>query len=293
MNINHRAIVVFIFLGIVLSSAPSLGQGNHKNKAEVGELRQRLASLNAGMSSDEVLKLIGKPDEVRRVPDDHLLDGTRYVGDKLGIGPETERWAFGVTGKGMFARIGIVSMDRNGKLVAALPTDEFARPGRKLPDQAPVTGDQAVVTPANLSCHAGAIKYHPKRGESAESFETKVTLKNAGTKRFELKHDAASTLRRFLLVEIHDSTGMLLFRLDEMRYHSLRSFDPADWPVLAVDPGKEISETLFSSPSRPFGPLPLGKYSLRVYFPFEKGRYYPSNAVNFEVKEEDRIKGQK
>src|SRR5206468_1166016 len=78
----------------------------------------------------------------------------------------------------------------------------------------------------------------------------------------------------------YDATGTLLFRLDEMRYHSPITFDSAKWPVLAVDPGKELSSPLYFSPSHGFGPLPPGKYSLRVYFPFDEGEYYPVQLVS-------------
>jgi hypothetical protein len=292
MRVGHWALGVLAFLGLVLPGGTSPGQGNDKAKAGLRELRQRLAGLKAGMRADQVLKVLGKPDEVRRVPEGHLLDGVRLLGDLPGVGPEAERWAYGVTRKGTFARVGFVSVDRNGNVVAAVPADCFAGPGWKLPERVPAARDRAVPTPGKLSCHVGAVRFHPKAGETAEGFETTVTLKNAGAGRFELRHDAAYSLRRFLLVEVYDSAGVLLFRDDEMRYHSPNSPDPARWPVLAVGPGKEVAAPLSFSPSHGFGPLPAGRYSLRVYFPFEGRRYYPSNAAAFEVKEGARTRGQ-
>jgi hypothetical protein len=288
MKLSHWGIGASLFLGIVLPAPRSLGQESAKANAELREARERLGSLKAGMTSDEVFKLLGKPDEVRRFDKD-LLDGVRYFGDPhSGIKAEAERWAYGVTAKGMFARVGIVCIDRNGKVIGAIPADSFAKAANKPPVQVPANRDDAVVTPAKLSCHLGAIKYVPSDGDTTENLETRVTLKNAGTKRFELKHDAAYSPRRFLLVEIYDSTGLMLFRIDEMLYHSTGSLDPAKWPVLEIEPGKEISTELYTSHAVGFGRLPAGRYSLRIYFPFEKGKDYPSNPVSFEMKEEDR-----
>ena len=217
MNANRCIILFFIFLGMLLSGASSPGQCADKAREELRELRQRLAALKPGVTADHVFKAMGKPDEIRRVPERHLLDGVRFEGDLPGAGPETERWAYGATGKGMFTRVGIVGMDHSGKVVVAISSDCFAKAARSLPEQVPAVGEQAVATLSKLSCDAGPIEYHPSKGETPERFETKVTLKNAGTKRFELKHDAAYTLSRFLIIEVYDSTGVMLFRDDEMR----------------------------------------------------------------------------
>src|SRR5262249_19859275 len=158
-----------------------------------------------------------------------------------------------------FTRVGIVSLDRNGKVVAAVPADRLAD-RRTSPRLAPVQADGAVASPSKLSCHVAAVQLIPAVGQTAAHLKTKVTLKNSGTQRFELKHDAASTLRRFLLIEVYDAQGALLFRDDEMRYHSPGSPDPARWPVLAIPAGQEIAAELSFSPAHGFGPLPTGTY---------------------------------
>jgi hypothetical protein len=282
-----RPIALLILLALALHCATAPGQDADTTRAKLFELRQRLGKLKPGMTMEEVLQALGKPDEVRRVPEDDLLDGTRLLGDIQGIGPETERWAYGITGKGMFARVGYVSIDRNRKVVAAVPADRLAGPlWSKLPELDPPAGEQAAESPGKMTCQVGPVKFHPQAGKTAERFEATVTLKNAGTKPFKLQHDAASSLRRFLIVEVCDSTGTVLWREDEMSYHSPVSADQAKWPVLSVDAGSQVAESLPFSPSQGFGRLPVGKYSLRVYFPFEGGRFYPSNLVSFEVKRE-------
>src|SRR5579859_3481259 len=135
MNAKHRPIALLTLLALALCGATVPGQDAAKARAQLFEERQRLASLRPGMTTEAVLEAIGKPDEVRRVPEDQLLDGIRLQGDVPGIGPETERWAYGITGKGMFARVGYVSIDRNRKVVAAVPADRLAGPiWRRLPD---------------------------------------------------------------------------------------------------------------------------------------------------------------
>jgi hypothetical protein len=286
MKLDPWILGVLILLGSFAAAAAAPGPDDEAARAKLQGLRQRLARLKAGMSAEQVLQALGKPDEVRRVTDDRLLDGTRLLGDQQGIGPETERWAYGILGKGAFARIGFVSLDRNGKVVAVVPADCFSSPSWPLPALVPAPTDQAVDSAAKLRCHVAAIQPRPRAGETAASLQTKITLQNRGTRRFELKHDAAYTLRRFLVVEVYDAAGTLLFRDDEMRSHSLSDPDPARWPVLAIPAQQELAADLVFSPAHGFGPLPPGKYSMRVYFPFETGKYYPSNRVPFELKAE-------
>lgn len=193
----------------------------------------------------------------------------------------------------MFARVGYVSFDLKGSVVGIHPADCLADPGRGQPQLVSGVQDQPAESPVKLSCHIGAIHVHPKGENSSESYEMIVTLKNAGMEPFELKHDAASDFRRLLLVEIHDATGTMLFRMDQMVYHSQNSFDPKDWPVLLVGPGGTKATEFHCFAPESHGLFPPGKYSLRVYFPFAKGKYYSSNPVSFEIKEGDRRKGLK
>jgi hypothetical protein len=285
-------VLVTLSLGFMVVTP---GHGQEQSKAKLQDQRKLLASLWPGADSNKVIEALGKPDEIRPIPEGHLLDGTRLEGDPFSkAGPETERCAYGPLAKGMFARVGHVSMDGNGKVVAVVSADYFAyvwadyfsNPrSRKLPEQVVATSDRAVETDSKMSCHVGPIQLIPAAGETPEGIKMNVTVKNSGTARFELKHDAAYSLRRFLLIEVHDSNGVLLFRDNEMRSHSPYSIDPAKWPVISILPEKEISEDLTFFPASGFGRFPPGRYSVRLYFPFEKGKYFPSNLVSFEVKE--------
>ena len=233
-----------------------------------------------------MLKALGKPTEVRRVQADHLLDGIHIEGGYLplpDLGPETERWVYGTLGNGMFASVGYVSIDRKGRVVAAVPPDPFSRPGMKLPKLISATSDDATKTPAELICRLRPVEYVVGEGKTSDSLKTTVTLHNHGREEFRLRHDAASSIRRFLIVEVYDSKMTLLWRDYEMLYHSPVSSDPSRWPLHSIPPGESKSEdNVCFSPCTGFGRLPAGAYSLRVYFPFG-GQFYPSNLVRFEV----------
>jgi hypothetical protein len=276
VNNRRRAAALVCLCCLVLHSP---GQPGNK-PATLAAQRKRLAGVE-GMTKDQVLKTLGKPDEERRIPEGGLFDGIRYGSPDA---PEVERWAYGPLAKGKFARVGFVGFGRDGRALVAMSPDGFSDPAYKLPEMVPAKGDGAVESTAKMSCHVGPVESVPTRGLTPEWLKLAVTVKNGGTKAFELKHDAAASMRRFLLVELYDANGVLLFREDQMRYHSPFSFDPSMWPVLTIAAGGEQSEELVISPAIGFGPLPAGKYAVRIYFPFEEGKYYPSNLVRFELK---------
>ena len=142
-----------------------------------------------------------------------------------------------------------------------------------------------------MSCHLGPIEIVPPKGETAGAFKAKITLKNAGKLPFELKNDAVPFIDKLLLIEVYDSTGTMLFREDNISYHSPYHYDPARYPTLSIPPGQEKSGPCSFLPALGFGRLPPGKYSVRAFFPFEEGKYYPSNLVRFELKEDQKEPG--
>lgn len=280
---KHSVLIVAVMLALPASVAMAAADQAEEPKKNLQAKRKRLSELKDGMDSKQVIEILGKPDEVRQIPKDHLLDGTQLVGDPRtpDLGPETQRWAYGVLGKGMFAAVGYVSMDRNGKVVAAMPADCFAK--SKLPHRVRPSSDKAVETPAKLRCHLGTVEIIPAKGETAGGLKTTVKLTNGGKERFVLKHDAARSIARFLLIEVYDAERTLLFRDYMMSYHAPFSPDPSKWPELTIPPGAEKSEQFHVSPSHGFGRLPAGNYSMRVYFPFIEQKFYPSNLVRFKV----------
>ena len=243
------------------------------------KLSKLLANVREGMTEQEVLKLLGNPDEVRQVPTDDVLDGTRVYSTLDDENPEVYRWAYGVKQKGTFARTGIVSFDKTRRVVCARSPvhRRFGADKIHLP-----SSDEAVPTPSGLSCHLGEVSFTEARGYTVRHYAAEVTLMNAGQSEYSLKYDTVS-IRSLLVVEIYDSNRQLIFQEDNLRYHSPAFFDRSKWPVLRISPGQSKSDQIFVSPGSYFGALPPGKYFLRVCFPFEKWNYSPSNLAPFEV----------
>jgi hypothetical protein len=125
-------------------------------------------------------------------------------------------------------------------------------------------------------------------GRWPDGIKTKVTLKNAGVKVFQLSHDETTTVDMLFFVQIYDKRGALLSCFCEMTYHSPSSFRSPIWPVFSIAPGTEWSEELEFGTLGEFGKLPPGKYFVRLFFPLEPETYYPSNLVGFEVKNVSR-----
>jgi hypothetical protein len=276
---NLSLLIASTIVGFALAQAAVWAQGADERNKKLSELRSRLAQVKEGLTSEQVLKTLGKPDEVRRLPTNDPFEDI-----VLGALPrQRERWMYGVLAKGRFASIGYVGMDRDGKVVAAMPTDCYVYDRFRRDHVKATNGDRVLESAAKMSCRLGNVELVAAEDWNSQWFKAKVTVKNSGAKRFELKHDASSMMQRFLVIEVYDGAGTLLFREDKMSYHSPVHFDPAKWPTLAIPPGKEIAEEVYFSPANDFGPLPPGKYSARVYFPLEKGKYYPSNLVPFTV----------
>lgn len=277
-RLPHTLAILAAFSLLAFGQAEEPKEESHAQRIQTQ--RKRLAELKEGADSKQVISTLGKPDEVREVPQDDLLDGLAVIGGvkyNPDLGPETQRWAYGVLGKGKFSAVGYVSMDRNGKVVAVTSADCFAN--YKLPDLVQAESDQSAESPAKMRCHLSAVKIVSAQGD----FKATVTLQNKGEDRFALRHDAANSMKRFLLIEIYDSKKRLLFRENMMSYHSPFSLDPEKWPELTIPSGAEKSEVVYVSPSHGFGQLPTGTYSMRVYFPFDKQKYYSSNLVRFEI----------
>ena len=290
MQANQWTIKAVVLVGFFCSIAVTIGQVDENPKSSRQDQQKRLASLEPRMSSDQVLKILGKPDEIRHIPESQVLDGTRYsCGAEAESEQETERWVYGVLGKGMFAAVGYVSMDRHGKLCHAVSPDDFSNPRWKLPELVPAESDAAVDAPSKMSSHIGSIQYNPARGNSCESLKTTITFNNPA--RSERKTELGNLSTKFLITEVYDSTGEMLYRDDRIRSHA-PSFVFLNADMLGIAspksfvPPQEASEDFHISPAHGFGPLPAGKYSVRVYFPFEQAKYYPSNLVSFELTED-------
>jgi hypothetical protein len=247
----------------VAPAAPSEERG--VGWPDVERRRDLLAELVVGTSAEQVVELLGEPDEIRR------------EGQKLPwlVGAK-EEWAYGLLGgKHSFAAVGLVLLDEQRKV---LSTYSPTRPGslREGFEQMPVTGE-AIASPTGMVCQLERVTY------DGNGVRAKVTLRNGGEQRFELAHDHTG-IGRNLLVELFDDRGRLLCRADMLTIHSPFESDHSKWPVLVIDPGKSASEEVgLGWRWQQLGQLPPGSYRLRVAFPFEQEVFYPSNTVSFEI----------
>ena len=278
------AVLVIVLVIVVLAFWPP----PDTPEAEVPEAKSRiLATVREGMTEQEVLKLLGNPDEVRQLPAHDLLDGVRVHSSSNPETAEVYRWAYGAKQKGTFARVGIVSFDKTRRVVWAQSPIHRSFGTTKI--DVPVS-DQARPTPSGLSCHLGEVSFREARGYTDRCYSADVTLTNRGQSDYSLKYDTVS-IHFLLVVEIYDSDRELIFRENNLTYHSPMYFDRSKWPVLRISPGQSKSGQITVFPGEYFGPLPPGKYFLRVCFPFENWNYSPSNLVPFDVPPRSGVAG--
>jgi hypothetical protein len=280
-----RAILltVLVLMSLGLSGLVAAGPWETVNYSDLHfeQQRQLLLGLKRGTTSAQVLNRIGKPDEVYRISDRESRLTLPFYEDA------TECWVYGAMAPGMFARVGHVGLRSDGTVAYALAPAGLSRPFGMRPEQNPTKFDQSVETSSKLSCHIGTI-YPVTGGRWPDGIKTKVTLKNAGVKVFQLSHDETTTVDMLFFVQIYDKRGALLSCFCEMTYHSPSSFRSPIWPVFSIAPGTEWSEELEFGTLGEFGKLPPGKYFVRLFFPLEPETYYPSNLVGFEVKNVSR-----
>ena len=225
--------------------------------------RELLMHVKKGMSEKDVIGILGKPDEVRlkrRAP--------WYVGAEF-------EWAYGSPAPGAFALVGLVIFDKNAKVFIVDPATHPS------PCHAPrSSADEPVPSRDGMICVLGSIK----RNKSGW-IVARVKLVNNGKKTFRYKHDNTGIVFN-LIEDIYDRKGVLVFREYWYRSHSPYSLDRAEWPVMVIPPGKNLSEKfhpLVGTGTGMLGKLARGKYYLRVAFPSDRGKYCPSNLIEFEI----------
>jgi hypothetical protein len=258
-----RELPIAALVGVALCASFCGGQG----AVDVDGLRRAISGIEEGASADDVSRLLGEPEEVRR------------EGQKLPwiVGAE-EEWAYGVLGgPGGFAAGGLVLFDAEQRVMLTRLPDapESLRPGA---DRIPLS-ENAVAAPSGMSCRLDRVR--PQDGGVA----ARVTLHNAGKRSFRFTHDHTG-IGGNLVVELFDAGGRLLCRSDMMSLHSPYEPDSAKWPELVIEPGEDAGEDVWLGWRwREFGALPPGRYGVRVAFPFEGHRFSPSQSVAFELSE--------
>lgn len=238
-----------------------LSDGAHESS------RKLLSSIQKGMTEQQVLEIMGHPDEIR------------IKGD-LGIVAEKYRWVYGVKRKGGFPRVGSVIFDTN-KTVFMTFCPARGISGILSNTPAPFSESQQK-TPAGAYCQIDRVF---RNSQYYDSHYIQVSLVNEGDEVFLYPHDNTG-IRFSLILEVYDDQKNILLREPLFAHHSPYSSDSSKWPVIKVPPGSRESEDV------PIwwrdvndGILYPGTYYVRVAFPFETRKFYGSNLAKWELKE--------
>ena len=230
--------------------------------------RATLCSVRAGMTEDQVLEILGKPDEVR-------------ARGEVGAVAEKYRWVYGTDREGQFPRVGSVMFGDDDKVCMVHCPSRVAE--QMLPANTwPPFLEHPQKTSSGMYCSIDKVFRNP---EFDNAHYMRVSLVNSGQSKFSYRHDHTG-IRFSLMVEVYDADRILLLREPLHTHHSPRSADPSQWPVLKVPPGSRVSEDV------PIwwkdvndGALHPGVYYIRVAFPFEKSKFYRSGLTKWELRE--------
>ena len=234
--------------------------------------RTKLTAITNGTPAEAVQLMLGKADEVR------VLSKSYFEG-------ESYRWAYGCERPGGFAKIGLVMFGTNGTAIwVSSPTGP--RYLRSKPAQVPLS-DALQKTPDSLHCEINSIEPQAE-GALAASNSSRHTISfslvNEGRDPF-IRPQETSSAKWDLVVEVYDADGQLYYRQDHKHFASAYSADEREWPKLKIPPEGRITEDLpLWLADTDFGIPNPGKYSVRLLFPFERGKFYSSNLKEFQIR---------
>jgi hypothetical protein len=252
------------------------------------EKHELISQIRPGMTEQEARDLLGPPDEVRTITEGRLLDGTRIYSSEDTENGETYRWAYGNRQPGTFARTGIVSFDKAGRVICAQsPVQRISF--SPIP---PALGDpgKPLESPIGLSCRVDGISsLGEAEGETVRWWSASVTLTNSGKTDFTRRTSIDPSIHRLSTVEVYDSEQSLVSRDDHRTAGSPISF--TDTLELSVPAGQSRTEKLNFCTDEYFGPLPPGRYFLRVCFPYTNDKFICSGLKEFQVPEFPEIPG--
>jgi len=245
-------------------------------KADVNSDATEVSKIGEGMTDGEVSRLLGPPDDIRTLDQEHLLDGVRVLSSLNPTNAELRRWAYGVRQPGTFARAGVVSFDGHNRVIwTQTPLGH-----------GPVSSDAMTRHPGGasksldgLSCRIDEISLKEARGETTRLWSAKVTIANSGNTDFSADC-YVDAIQRQCAVQVYDKDQTLIFLDDHSNsdngFGSRRS-------KFAIPAGAARTEELHFFPDSYFGPLPPGRYLLRVLFRRGEGSFIPSAMVEFAV----------
>jgi hypothetical protein len=114
-------------------------------------------------------------------------------------------------------------------------------------------------------------------GKTVRCFSAKLTVQNGGTSNYK-EIVCSDSLHILSTIEIYDANDILIFQDD----HRLFLEGAAPY-ILEIRSGEEKTDQVDFWPDMYFGPLPPGRYSLRVCLPLLKSEFIASNLLPFTV----------
>src|SRR5436190_5578654 len=234
--------------------------------------RTKLTGITNGTPADAVLLILGKADEVR------VLSKSYFEG-------ESYRWAYGCERPGGFAKIGLVVFGTNGTAIwVSSPT----RPRYFRSEAAQVAlSDAFQKTSGGLHCEINSIDPQAEGALTASNslrHTISYSLINEGRDWF-IRPQETSSAKWNLVLEVYNADGQLYLRQDHKHFASAFSPDEREWPKLKIPPEGRITEEFpLWLADTDFGIPNPGKYSVRLLFPFERGKFYSSNLKEFQIR---------
>jgi hypothetical protein len=286
----------FLLSSMLLSLCLGCGSTVSEN---LTERQRRFALIRREASEADVVRILGKPDEIRPVPSGGTLDGFR-AGCCWNLDDfEITRWAYGVEQHGTFAKIGIVCWGKRKTVILAVSpvydcSKEFVSGSAMLVQvqgnsHIPVAEERmsAVCQLATPACQfeqeelGNMIPFLHKGSASASGLACRVdcvnvvgsidpymmiiratmTVMNNGNKTLTWRTDA-KTFRSATTLYIYDANEVPIFRSYPRFGASVDDHEPAF--VLQLPPGEQQQEQLQFTPGREFGRLSAGIYHLRL-----------------------------
>lgn len=232
--------------------------------------RDLLAGIPRGATTNDVMKVLGPPDEIRAPTE----TSTHFLG-------EAYRWVYGVTAPGEWPLVGVLVLASNNTVMASkCPSREKSH--RKGAERARV-GPGPDITASGMYCEVESVSNRP--GDTAFFQRAVISLVNGGRESFIRKHER-TYIKWDVVIEVYESHHLLIWREDRSKYESAyKTFaDKAKWPTMVVNPGERMTEDLpIWIESYGVGEPSKGTYYLRVGFPFEENKFFWSSDYKFSV----------
>jgi hypothetical protein len=250
----------------------------HHRSLESTRGNETFNSIQEGTEKAEVRRLLGPPDEIRRIEGRLVLDGTLVRDARPSrTNCEAHRWAYGPKQPGTFARGGIVSFDGNDTVVwAESPVWRAGGVFNEVPEIVPRKQPSSA---KGISCRIDGVRLSESPDREDRWWFARVAVSNNFDRTF-ATDCYLDSIGRLVVVEVMDKDQRPIFRED--RNH-LNSGFPGRGSVFTLLPHTSRTDEVYFDPGHYFGPLVPGRYYVRVFFRWRAERFIASEPAPFEV----------